>query len=220
MDLIDKLIWNKARRIKDLENFAVETGWSFTKEEEHGLLDQLKQFKLFQRGTSKKIQPILKINKKDAQFRLFDYQFVVSTGKSSHTYRQTVFFMESKQLALPQFYQKPELFFDKIISYFGWEDIDFQKFPEYSERYHLKGDYDAVIRFFFSDTIIQLLTQQKSLYMEGMHYYFIIYRKSKIIPYPSLPAFVDLSMLLSNLFLDRSEESHQFLNLNLNIDTV
>lgn len=211
MDLIDRMTWNRSRRIQEMQSFAYDIAWDFTEAGDESIVKQLKQFKLFQQGGSKKIKPLLSLQQEFDRYRLFDYQYTISTGKSAHTYRQTVFFLESKMLSLPEFYQKPELFFDKLLRFFGIEDIDFHQHPEYSEKYHLKGEYEQIVRYYFTDDVLKSLTTQNKIYMEGMNYYFLMYHKSKIIPSPALKSFLNFCMLMSKLFLDRSEQATQFL---------
>ena len=81
-----------------------------------------------------------------SDINVFDYRFTISTGKTSVTKEQTVFFMNSKELGLPDFYMKPEHFLHKIAAFLGFEDIDFEEFPGFSDQYHLKGEDEHYIR--------------------------------------------------------------------------
>jgi hypothetical protein len=211
MGLLNKLFGNEKQRSASYQVLANQLNLKFEPQNEFGLIKQLSDFGLFKIGSSQKISNVLIEKTFDSENYLFDYQYVVSTGKSAVRFEQTVFFVNSKQLSLPQFVQKPETFFTKLMAYLGFDDIDFVKFPEYSDKFHLKGEYEEVIRFYFSEELLQLLSDQKSFNMEAMNYYFILYHQNKLIHTSELKAFRNLGMMLYNLFLIQSKKSDNFL---------
>ncbi len=211
MGLLNKLFGNEKQRSASYQVLANQLNLKFEPQNEFGLIKQLSDFGLFKIGSSQKISNVLIEKTFDSENYLFVYQYVVSTGKSAVRFEQTVFFVNSKQLSLPQFVQKPETFFTKLMAYLGFDDIDFVKFPEYSDKFHLKGEYEEVIRFYFSEELLQLLSDQKSFNMEAMNYYFILYHQNKLIHTSELKAFRNLGMMLYNLFLIQSKKSDNFL---------
>lgn len=211
MGLLNKLFGNEKQRSASYQVLANQLNLKYEPQNEFGLIKQLSDFGLFKIGSSQKILNVLIEKTFDSENYLFDYQYVVSTGKSAVRFEQTVFFINSKQLSLPQFVQKPETFFTKLMAYLGFDDIDFVKFPEYSDKFHLKGEYEEVIRFYFSEELLQLLSDQKSINMEAMNYYLILYHQNKLIHTSDLKAFRNLGMMLYNLFLIQSKKSDNFL---------
>ncbi|MBK8955428.1 MAG: hypothetical protein IPM34_07730 [Saprospiraceae bacterium] len=211
MSLIDKLRWNREKRKSEMQQISVDFQWGYEKKGDPGDLEQLKHFKLFKYGHSRKALNLIKQTQNNIQHQIFDYEYVISTGNSSALFRQTVYFANSRSLTLPQFYQKPENFLEKLLAFLGMEDIDFEKFPEYSDKYHLKGEYESVIRYYFSPDILYLLSNQYKLSMEGMHFYFILYQHKKVIPGTQLASFKNLGMMLTELFLARSSEATKLL---------
>lgn len=211
MGLLNKLFGNEKQRSASYQVLANQLNLKYEPQNEFGLIKQLSDFGLFKIGSSQKILNVLIEKTFDSENYLFDYQYVVSTGKSAVRFEQTVFFVNSKQLSLPQFVQKPETFFTKLMAYLGFDDIDFVKFPEYSDKFHLKGEYEEVIRFYFSEELLQLLSDQKSFNMEAMNYYLILYHQNKLIHTSDLKAFRNLGMMLYNLFLIQSKKSDNFL---------
>ena len=101
-------------RIKEFTACANELSWEIREKDEYGMIKWLLDFHLFKKGGRKKITPLL-INKKDALelSALFDYSYTVSTGQSSATFRQTVYFRYSKSLALPHFMMVPEKWYHR-----------------------------------------------------------------------------------------------------------
>jgi len=172
----------KSHRVEQVEKIAKHLGLSFTPKDEFGLINLLKDFKLFRRGGRKRITNIMgeKSDLLEADFSVFDYRYTISTGKSSRTFRQTVFFVQSKQLGLPQFYMKPEHFFHKIGNYLGIEDIDFEAFPQFSDQYWLKGKDEAAIRESMKEEILRFFTIEKYWNLEAINYYLIFYSKNRL----------------------------------------
>lgn len=211
MRIINKLFGNEKERSAAFQVLANQLNLKYESQNDFGLIKQLSDFGLFKYGSSQKISNLLTEKAFDSENYLFDYQYVVSTGKSAVRFEQTVFFVNSKQLSLPQFVQKPESFFTNLMAFLGFDDIDFAKFPEYSDKFHLKGEYEEVIRFYFSEELLQLLSDQNSFNMEAMNYYFILYHQNKLIHTSELKAFRNLGMMLFNLFLIQSKKSDNFL---------
>ncbi|MBK8449439.1 MAG: hypothetical protein IPO78_06155 [Saprospiraceae bacterium] len=202
-----KLLGNSNNRAEEMNRIAAELNLSYQENYNTGIIQQLSDFKLFQYGSSQKITNLISESELNSQNHLFDFEYVISTGKSSVRFNQTVLFVNSKTLSLPQFYQKPEDFFTKLISYLGFEDIDFSNFPEYSEKFHLKGEFEEVIRYYFSKEVLELLSRQNAFHMEAMNYYFIIYQSNKLCPIHEIKAFRNMGIMLYKLFQIRSSDS-------------
>jgi len=172
------------KRQEIMEGVAKELGLSYAKKDEFGLIGYMRDFKLFDKGSGKKIKNILQKEKQefeDVDIRVFDYYYIVSTGKSSVTYSQTVFFLQTKKLSLPQFYMTPEHFLLKIGKHFGMEDINFSEHPTFSDQYWLKGEEEDRIRKTMNEEVIHLFTIEKDWSLEGLNYYLVLYKKNKLM---------------------------------------
>lgn len=171
-------------RQQALEKVAFQLGMNFSATDEWGLKTLLRDFKLFKRGGRRKILNMMQhqsaLNEMD--IRIFDYQFTVSTGNSSRTFKQTVFFVESKKLGLPQFLMKPENFLHRIAAYLGFEDIDFEEYPKFSTQYYLKGEDEDYIRGTLNDDFLKFFSIERNWYLEGLNYYLIFYKFNKLLP--------------------------------------
>ena len=194
-------------RSQYIQRFAIEQDLEYMAQDKAGLLGQLNQFRLFKPASRKLISDIAYKTLELGNFYQFDYHYTQSTGKSSVTHRQTVVYIESKELSLPQFYQKPENFFTRLGALLGFKDIDFINFTEYSDKFHLVGEFESVVRYYFTDSVLNILTRQQDVYMEGMNYYFILYQFDILQKEEGLKAFKNLGMLLYDLFKSRSIES-------------
>ena len=155
----------------------------YSAEDEWGLLNLLKDFQLFRRGHSRKITNLLyrQIGMLETEIHVFDYRYVISSNNSRRVFKQTVFFVHSKKLGLPQFLLKPENFFHKIGQLLGMQDIDFEQYPKFSDQYLLRGADEDYIRASFPDEALQFFTIEKNWSLEGLNYYLIFYQKNRLL---------------------------------------
>lgn len=166
-------------REKTLRHVASQLELSFKEKDEWGLLNLLLDFKLFKRGGRKKITNIA--FREDLlnglKVYVFDYHFVISTGKSSRRFKQSVFFIQSKQLGLPEIWMRPESLLHVVGAFFGFKDINFIKYPKFSKQYYLQGKDEELINYTFQDDVLRFFTREQNWYLEGIGYYFILYKK-------------------------------------------
>ncbi len=171
-------------RLKELTHCANQLSWDLNEKDEYGMLKWLLDFHLFKKGGSKKISPMLMHKKDDLEFSsLFDYAYTVSTGKTTVTFRQTVYFRYSKSLALPHFIMVPEKWYHRLGTFFGMQDIDFVEYPSFSHNYLLQGRDEDYIRYHFDHPdMISFFNQQGFYSMEGMNYLFVLYVNNVLLP--------------------------------------
>ena len=172
-----------AKRRKELEKEAHKLGMSFSEKDDWGLIGFLKDFKLFRKGFGKRVTNVMHAQDDwlKMEARVFDYRYTIHSGKSSRVFRQTVFFMQSKQLGLPEFLLKPENIFHKIGQLLGMQDIDFEEYPAFSNQYLLKGDDEDYIRATMNDQVLKFFTVEKNWTLEGVNYYLLFYRNNKLL---------------------------------------
>ena len=89
------------------------------------------------------------------QWKIFDYYYVISHGKSRETRSQTVFLIEKPGINLPHFSLMPENFLTKMANMFMMKDIDFDNHPVFSKKYLLTGSVEDSIRQFFDERKIR-----------------------------------------------------------------
>ncbi len=178
-------------RASAMQDVATSLGMSYRAKDEYGTRKLLGDFELFKRGGRKKVTNLMKKTEEDLELNtnIFDYQYTVSTGKSAVTLRQTVFFVQSKQLALPQFLLKPEHFFHRIGTYLGMQDIDFVDHPEFSRQYLLQGEDEDFIRRKLDADFRSYFTVEKNWTLEGLNYFLIFYRNKKRLAPEEIPEF-------------------------------
>lgn len=176
---------NEVIRGEQLQQTAQELAMTFTPEDEYGMIGLLRDFHLFNKGGRHKITNILSKTSPmmEDKVNIFDYKYTISTGKSSHSYHQSVFFIQSKLLAMPEMLMKPEHFFHKVGAWLGIvKDIDFEEHPQFSDTYLLQGeDEQHVRRTIGQEEVIRFFTIEKEWHLESIGYFMIFYQHDRLI---------------------------------------
>ena len=200
-------------RDTEISNKAVQLGFSYSKDDTHYLENQLSQFELLKEGRHE-IRNILRSGyyPEDPIKIIFDDRQVINYGKSSASYEQTVFFFQSKELSLPDFKLKPEEFYHRFFAWLGYEDIDFESHPEFSNKFHLSGECETVIRNYFNKQVLDYFASRPSLYLEASNYYFILYQHNHLCPVAYLPTFNAICSMIAELFMINSKRQTKIKN--------
>ena len=162
---------------------------------------------LFEKGRSRKVLNLIKGTFEDTNAFIFDYHYVTGGGKNSSHHSQTVIAYEicSKDgFQLPQFTCKPERFFHKFADMFGFEDIDFEQYPEFSKAYRLKGENEDSVRKIFNETVIRQLEAEieQRWNVDGSGELLVIHKNDTIIKPEDCPQFLlDCTTLLNAMTL-------------------
>ena len=162
---------------------------------------------LFKKGRSRKVLNLIKGIFGDTNAFIFDYHYVTGGGKNSSHHSQTVIAYEicSKDgFQLPQFTCKPEHFFHKFADIFGFEDIDFEQYPEFSKVYRLKGENADSVRKVFNETVIRQLEaeSEQRWNVDAAGEWLVIHKYNKIIKPNDCPQFLlDCTTLLNAMTL-------------------
>ncbi len=162
----------------------------------------LRDFELFQKGSRRRITNIMSKTTElmEEKINIFDYQYTIKSKKSSTTFYQTVFFLQSKELGLPEMLIYPERFFHKIGSWLRLQqDIDFEQWPEFSDKFLVQGEAWRVRRL-MNEEITKFFLMDWHWCLESLGYYLILYRKRALAEPSSIKLLYQKGMsLLENL---------------------
>ncbi len=198
--------YNPARREEEFRACANALDWTFKPTDESGMINWLRDFKLFSVGMRHRIMPMIITREDELAFTtLFDYSYTISNGKTSVTYRQTVYFRYSKALALPTFVMVPEKWYHRIGTFFGMQDIDFVEYPEFSQNYLLRGSDEDYIRYHFHHPeMIRFFDQQGFYSLEGSNYLMILYVHNVVLPQEQSLQLVNIGNALHDFFVQKT----------------
>ena len=167
------------KRTEALRGVAAALGLEFAPTDETGLQAGFAGFKLFEHGSGRTVKNIAYGRVDDAEVMVFDYSYTTGSGKNRSTHSQTVAFLQSDALDLPEFVARPEGLFDKIGQVFGYQDIDLPLHPDFSRRYILRGADEGRIRAAFAPAVARFFEANPGLSLEAKADRFIVYRASQ-----------------------------------------
>jgi hypothetical protein len=201
--LIIYLSYKQRKREKEMNDFISKNG--FTIETADTILSLLgggikssfwgdemffgPDLRIFNVGRSKKIKNSFSINFNNSKIYFFNYNYTTGGGKSSTTYILTIAVFKSAK-NIPQFYLRPERFFDKISEFFGYNDIDFKHRPEFSKKYYLKSNDEYSVINIFNDELLEFFETHPDYYVESNNGYIAIYRYEFVEP-EKYPDFIE-----------------------------
>ena len=141
-------------RTEALRQVAAQLGWNFTEAAPLNMIAGFENFELFNSGHSKEIKNMMYGEASGIKAAVFDYIYVTGGGKSRQIHYQTVVYLEPPNLRVPYFSLRPEHFMQKLMTAFGYQDIDFGQRPEFSKNYILRGQDELAIRQVFNDRVL------------------------------------------------------------------
>jgi hypothetical protein len=177
------VVWQIARhyerrRTDAFRQVADDLGFHF-EGAESALAARFNSLRLFSQGHTKKVSNLMRGSGQNAEVCIFDYSYTVGSGKNKNTYRQTAVCLESPDLQIPDFELRPEHFFHRIGSMFGYQDIDFADYPEFSRKYLLRGTSEAAIRRVFDVDVVARIESLDGVSIEGDANRLVFYRHAK-----------------------------------------
>lgn len=180
------------KRQKQLEKVSREIGFTYTLKAAITLPD----LRLFTSGHSRYKIHLLTSTRNFIAWSLFDYSYNVGR----HRRTQTVA-MAQLDRELPEFSLSTEHFYHKIGEFIGFEDIDFDEYPEFSQKYRLIGkDENAVRQLFTPHVILTLLGEKLESNIEATGNFIIVYTPEKRVPPADLCRFFQKATAIVDLF--------------------
>jgi len=203
--IISLVIRHERKRREALRLTAQTLGYGYTRKMELEGIGKAEMFHLFNIGHSKQIRNFMKREESGFRQLIYEYQYTTGGGQNSHTAIQTVFQFESERLKLPAFIIRPENIFHKIGQSFGYKDIDFDAYPEFSKKTLLRGEDETTIRKLFNQEIVEIFKIGKGLVVEGKDQMMICYRSAKRIKPDRLRVEAEQMQNLYHTFIRRCE---------------
>ena len=81
--------------------------------------------------------------------------------------RQTTVSVIGLNKPIPLFTIEKENFLDRVAAFAGYDDIDFQNFKTFSDRFLLKGEDETAVREFFTSDLIRFLEEELPYRLES-----------------------------------------------------
>jgi hypothetical protein len=176
-------LYHEKKRREALERVAAQLGMRFSAQLPEEIRSRLLQagFGLFERSHGRRFYNSMSKRLIDGtEITVFDYQYTRGSGKSSSTYRQSVFYAYHEDLHLPRFRLHPEnALFHGIAKAFGMQDINFESHPKFSRSYLLRGQDEAQVRLRFHPGVLSFLEQYPNYCAEGAGAHLILWQNDR-----------------------------------------
>jgi hypothetical protein len=186
-------------RTQALAVIAAQLSWSFSATAPMNMIGGLERFPLFNQGYGKKIKNFMYGQASGVKAAVFDYIYTVGGGKSSHTYFQSVLYLEPANLNLPFFSLVPENFIHKVLGAFGYQDIDFAQRPEFSKNYLLRGQDEPSIRQAFNDRVLAFYESYAGTCTDAGGNQLFVFRSGNRLEPQEIQGYVGVGLQLINL---------------------
>ena len=156
------------RRREAMARLAAELGFEYYPDDPWSLEDKYAMFELFGRGHSRKAANVICGEVDGRAVVAFDYRYTTGSGKnkSTHSYQALVMGLPILAAGLRM---RTETVFDRLASWVGWDDIDFES-DEFSRRYHVASEDRRFAYDIFHARLIEYLLacgQAPGLEMKG-----------------------------------------------------
>lgn len=145
-------------RQKKLQELALENDWGFDLSVRRFVLSfekfHLFRFKTVDRIYNKMIGEIgnCTVTIQDLDFHEGEFQTKVSS--------KTTAALVTLEKTIPLFTIEKEHILDRLAALAGYDDIDFDNFKNFSDKFRLKGKDESAVRGFFHSDLIQFLEQE------------------------------------------------------------
>ena len=201
--LIVAVAYGKKRereRTQHLQAVANLLGWQFGQEAPLDWIPNMDKFTLFNQGHSRTVTNVMFGHTNGIKAALFDYVYVTGHGKHQACHYQSVVYFELRDLNLPFFSLRPEHFLHKVITAFGYQDIDFGNRPTFSSQFLLRGAEEQAIRNTLSNELLAFYETNQGACTDGGGNQLFIFRQGHRTSPQEARSFIDWGSKLQNLF--------------------
>jgi hypothetical protein len=167
-------------RSKNLREMAANLSLPFSEQKDEALLMFLRPLPLFSKGHSKVAKNIFTADTAQVVIRVFDYEYTEGSGRGSSNPHFSVLMGSSKLYQLPAFTMSKAHNVYKVLSFFGFSDINFEEAPLFSKHYWLTGKDGAGIKAFFTPERLQFFEEHLGLNIEAQGDTFIMYVQPRL----------------------------------------
>ncbi|MCC1483425.1 SulP family inorganic anion transporter [Winogradskyella immobilis] len=186
-----------------LQNLANEKDYQYTSRVDWNTAD-LKKFHFFEIRPIERKSNCLKGTFKDLDmpWEIADITFSEGAAFTAETFNTTLMVIKLPK-KIPVFTMEKEGLFDKIIdrvkSYTGYKDIDFEMYPDFSNKFLILGNNENEIRSFFTDEIIRFFENHQIYHIESNGEALVIFDKIKLARTDETIAFIDYGKELATI---------------------
>ena len=199
-----------SQRQKRLENLATENNYQYNSQVDWNTI-YLKKFHFFEIRPIERKYNCLKGTFEDLNisWEISDITFNEGQAFTAETFNTTIMILKLNQ-KIPIFSMEKEgvlgKIFDKVMAFTGYKDIDFEMYPDFSNKFLLKGNNESEIRSFFKDEIIRFFENNHIYHLESNGESLIIFDKIKLARTDETIAFIKYGLELAKVLNENPVE--------------
>ncbi|HEX8392944.1 MAG TPA: hypothetical protein VF665_11350 [Longimicrobium sp.] len=191
----------RKKRTEAMSAVAERLGLAFQPHPPVSIIPDARRFELFSAGHGRDIRNFMSLQKDGRTVCVFDYTYVTGAGKTQSAHAQTVVHVRCPGLNLPAFTLRPEHALHRLGGIFGYQDIDFDTDPQFSDAYLLRGTDEDAIRAAFTAPVLEFYDAHPKSCTEGNGAELLLWRDMKILEPNEIQALMQTADTLVNRFL-------------------
>lgn len=186
-----------------LQNLANENDYQYTNRVDWNT-SYLKNFHFFEIRPIERKLNCLKGTFKDlnVSWEIADVTFSEGAAFTAETFTTTLMTLKLNN-KIPVFSMEKEgvfeKLFDMVMAFTGYKDIDFEMYPDFSNKFLIMGNKEAEIRAFFTDEIIRFFENHQIYHLESNGEAIVIFDKIKLARTDETVAFIEYGKELAAL---------------------
>lgn len=164
------------------QQLADEIGFCFLGND-NDVLTRYSRLKTFSQGADRRFDNAIQGVVDDMLFTIGDYHAYRGEGGGGG-FGSTTCVVEMPSEVIPRCYLRPQLpFFDDVRVKLGYQDINFEDDPEFSNAYLLEGKPKAVVESLFDVEVRRWFTERKDqLAAEMRDHVLVLHRHKQLVP--------------------------------------
>ena len=178
-------------------------GFEFFPKGDVSVYAALDRFPLMGVGRKRKITNLMSSTSANFQLNIFDYSYVTGRGRSQRNHKQTVAYLQSPALAMPNFTLAPKRFWDAVRSLLGKQTVQLDGNPAFASSYVLQCNEkrDDAVRAYFTDEVQQFYVDRRGLFAQGSRNQLLLFRGDKRSKPEEINALMEEALGLLSLLL-------------------
>lgn len=130
---------------------------------------------------------------------------------SEQSYKMSIVMISDLEIEPPEFNLEKEGLLSKFYQSFGYEDINFDNYPQFSESYFLTGTNEDKVREFFTENLILFLLQKRYFNIESRNNKLLLYIDKNLMNAVEVENAVDFSEALLDVIYNEKNVLETFL---------
>jgi len=187
--------YNLTKRQENLESIAndYELVYNADKNKDSAFLNLFLFFK------TKQINYIYnELSADETNSRLFDIEFSEGEFIAKEVIRASMLHI-NLNTSIPIFSLDRESLIDKVYAIAGFTDINFEKHPDFSKRFHLVGENQQHIKAFFNDDVIHFFESNPYYHIESNGNSLLIFSRERLASTKEIKALLDFGKRLKQV---------------------